>query len=112
MPLEGAAERLTIYVGESDQHGHTPLYVEIVQRARKLGLAGATVVQGVEGFGASTHLRVAHRFALTTDLPVAVVIVDAPARIEAFLTEIEPLVADGLVVRQPVEVVRHRRRPT
>jgi PII-like signaling protein len=55
MKLEGRQQRLTIYLGESDRHGHTPLATEIVQRAHAAGLAGASVFRGVEGFGASNH---------------------------------------------------------
>lgn len=55
MKLEGMQKRLTIFVGESDRHGHTPLATEIVQHAA--GLAGATVLRGVEGYGASSHIH-------------------------------------------------------
>ncbi len=102
------AERLTIYVGHSDRHGRTPLYTEIVGRARKAGMAGATVVHGMEGFGASTHLHVEHAVRLSADLPVAIVLVDLAHRIADFLPEIDELVGDGLVVRQPVDVVAWR----
>jgi uncharacterized protein len=105
--VEGPAERLTIFVGESDQHGHKPLYTEIVHRAHTAELAGATVVRGIEGFGASNHLHTTRILRLSEDLPVIVIIVDRPERIDAFLPQLDELITEGLVVREPVRVVRH-----
>ncbi len=105
MRFEGRGERLTIYVGESDRHGHTPLYAEIVARARRSGLAGATVLRGQEGFGAASVVHEAGSFWLSADLPMVVVLIDQPDKIEAFLAQLAGLVADGLVVRQEVDVL-------
>jgi hypothetical protein len=101
---------LTIFVGETDQHGHQPLYTEIVARARRAGLAGATVLRGAEGFGAAAHLHKLHPLALSEDVPVVIVIVDEPARIEAFMPVVDELVTDGLVLREDVEVIVYRGR--
>lgn len=79
MKLEGVQRRLTIFIGESDHHGHTPLATEIVQRAHAAGLAGATVLRGVEGFGASNHVHTTRILSLSDDLPMVVVIIDTPA---------------------------------
>ena len=98
-------ERLSVFVDQTDQHGGGPLYVEIVHRARQAGLAGATVLHGVEGFGASTHLHAPKALRLSQNLPVIVVIVDRPERIAAFVPVLDSLVVDGLVVRQPVQIV-------
>jgi hypothetical protein len=106
--ITGPAERLTIFIGETDRHGHTPLYTEIVQRARQAGLAGATVLHGAEGFGASGRLHAASPWRLSEDLPAVVVIIDRPERIDAFLPVLDELIRDGLVVRQPVEVIAYR----
>lgn len=111
MTLAGPAERLTIFIDETDKYGHSPLYTEIVQRARRTGLAGATVLHGIEGFGASTHLHEASLLHLSENLPAVVVIVDSSDRLDAFMPVLEELIGDGLVVRQPVEVVVHRGRP-
>jgi PII-like signaling protein len=110
MNLEGRQKRLSIFVGESDHHGHTPLATEIVQRARKAGLAGATVFRGVEGFGASSHIHATHILSLSDDLPVVVVIVDTDDRIGGFLAELDELITGGLVVVDEVEVVTYRGR--
>jgi PII-like signaling protein len=110
MRLEGRGERLTIFVGETDQHGHRPLYTEIVERAQQAGLAGATVLRGIEGFGASSHIHTTRILRLSEDLPVVVVIVDQTERIEAFLPVLDELVTEGLVVREEVEIVTYRGR--
>jgi hypothetical protein len=107
MKLEGPGERLTIFIGETDQHHHKPLYTEIVHRAHAAGLAGATVVRGLEGYGASRHIHTARILSLSEDLPVIVVIVDKPERIDAFLPELDDLITEGLVVREHVEIVKY-----
>jgi uncharacterized protein len=107
MKLEGPGERLTIFVGESDQHGHKPLYAEIVERAHRAGLAGATVVRGFEGFGASSRIHTARILRMTEDLPVVVIIVDQVDRIDAFLPTLDDLITEGLVVREHVEIVKY-----
>jgi hypothetical protein len=107
MKLEGHQQRLTIYIGESDRYGHTPLATEIVQRAHAAGLAGASVFRGVEGYGASNHIHTTRILSLSDDLPIAIVIVDRPDAIAAFFPHLDELIGDGLVVVDDVEVVRH-----
>jgi PII-like signaling protein len=111
MRLHGRAKRLTVYIGESDRFHHRPLYAEIVHRAHAAGLAGATVLRGVEGFGASRHVHTTRILSLTEDLPVVVVLVDEAERIERFALGLEELVTEGLVVLDDVEVVRYVGRP-
>jgi PII-like signaling protein len=107
MKIEGPAERLTIFVGESDQHHHKPLYTEIVHRAHAAGLAGATVLRGIEGYGASNHVHTARILRLSEDLPVVIVIIDAVDKIDNFLPELDELISEGLVVRELIEVVKY-----
>lgn len=107
MRLQGPAQRLTIVIGESDRYHHHSLANEIVQRAQRAGLAGCTVLRGVEGFGASRTLHTSHVLSLSDDLPVSIVIVDTPEHIEAFLPQIEELVSEGLVVVDDVRVIRY-----
>jgi PII-like signaling protein len=105
--LAGQQQRLTIYIGESDRHGHTPLATEIVHRAHAAGLAGATVFRGVEGYGASNHIHTTRILSLSDDLPVVVVIVDRHEAISAFLAQLDELITEGLVVVEDVEVVKY-----
>ena len=107
MKLEGQQQRLTIYIGESDRHGHTPLATEIVQRAHAAGIAGASVFRGVEGYGASNHIHTTRILSLSDDLPMAIVIVDRPDAIASFLPQLDELISEGLVVLEDVEVVKY-----
>jgi PII-like signaling protein len=107
MKLEGPQKRLAIYIGESDHVGHTPLATEIVQRAHAAGLAGVTVLRGVEGYGASNHIHTTRILSLSDDLPMVVIIIDSAAAIEAFLPVLDELVSEGLVIVDDVEVVKY-----
>jgi PII-like signaling protein len=105
--LEGAALRLTVFVGEDDRWHHRPLYTEIVHRAHAGGLAGASVFRGIEGYGASSRIHTTRLLSLSEDLPVSIVIVDAEEKIRAFLPQLDELVTQGLVIIDPVEVIRY-----
>lgn len=107
MTLTGTALRMTIFVGEIDQVHHRPVYTEIVHRAHAAGLAGATVLHGIEGYGASSRIHTSRILSLTEDLPVVVLIVDTPDKVRAFLPEAEALVQEGLIILDEVEVVRY-----
>lgn len=107
MHLQGPARRLTIYTGEADMLGKKPIATEIVQRARQAGLAGATVLRGVEGFGASNQVHTTHILSLSNDLPIVIVIVDTAERIDEFVNQLDDLLSAGLVVVEDVEVIRY-----
>ncbi|MFD4248271.1 DUF190 domain-containing protein [Amycolatopsis thermoflava] len=107
MKLQGPALRLTIFVGDTDLWHHKPLCGEIVRRAHQAGLAGATVLRGIEGFGASKHVHTTRILSLSEDLPVVIIIVDEEARIRDFLPTLDELIGEGLVIVEPVEVIRY-----
>lgn len=110
MTLRPNALRLTVLLGEADQHHHRPTFTEIVHRAHQAGLAGASVFRGFEGFGASNVIHTTRLLSLSDDLPVAVVIVDEEARIRDFLPQLDDLVDEGVVLLDEVEVVRYSGR--
>jgi PII-like signaling protein len=107
MKIEDPAVRLTIFIGEDDTWHHKPLYHEIVHRAHTAGLAGASVLRGIEGYGASSRVHTTRLLSLSQDLPIAIVIVDQDDRIRAFLPQLDQLVTEGLVIIDPVEVIRY-----
>jgi len=113
MKLDPEGCLLRIFVGESDRHGGQPLYEWIVMQARADGLAGATVLRGMMGFGANS--RVIHTFKierLSEDLPIVIEIVESRQRIQQFLSHIEPQIQAGLVTLEKVEVRVYRSSST
>lgn len=101
---------LRIFIGDSDHWEGRPLHEALVLAARDQGLAGATVLHGIMGFGAHSRLRAASVLRLSADLPVIVEIVDLPERIDAFMPTVERMVQEGLVTLAPARVVLYRRR--
>ena len=109
--LPGEGSLLRIFIGESDRHAGMLLYEWIVRTAREPGLAGATVLRGVEGFGARSRVRTAKILELSTDLPIIVEIVDRAEKIEAFLPVIDGAIADGLAAVERVQIKFYRSGP-
>src|SRR5580698_5146444 len=107
MKIEGKAKALSICIGESDHWHGKPLYAAIVERARELGLAGATVTRGIMGFGANSRIHTTAILRLSEDLPVVVQLFDRVDRIEQLLTELHEMVTEGLIVTWDVKVERY-----
>ncbi|MGP3920137.1 DUF190 domain-containing protein [Nonomuraea sp. 10N515B] len=107
MKLQGSALRLSVFIGESDQWHHRPLYYEIVHRAHAAGLAGVSVLRGIEGYGASNHVHTTRILSLSEDLPMVVIIVDTEDKIRGFLPQLDELISEGLVILDEVEVIRY-----
>ena len=99
---------LRIFIGESDRHEGMPLSEWIVREARKFGLAGATALRGLEGFGARSRLHTSKILRLSTDQPVIIEIVDREEKIEAFLPHIDGAIREGLATVERVEVRWYR----
>jgi len=106
--LEGEGQLLRIFIGEADRWHGRSLYEAIVLRAREAGLAGATVLRGLMGFGAKSHLHTAKVLRLSEDLPIVIEIVDRAERIDAFLLVLDEMVADGLVTLERAQVITYR----
>ena len=108
MKIEGEGKLLRIFVGESDTWHGKPLYQAIVERVRKDGLAGATVLRGIEGFGADSHLHTARILRLSEDLPVVIEIVDTDERIQQIIPVLDEMVGEGMVTLERVEIIAYR----
>lgn len=112
MGISGPAVLLRIFIGESDKLGHLPMFEAIVKKAREQGLAGATVLKGVLGYGASDHIRTSKLLDLSGDMPMVIEIVDEETKIEAF----RPLVSEmieasekgGLVTMEDIRVIHYK----
>lgn len=102
--------RLTIYLGESDQWQGRPLWQALLGKLRKEGVAGATVVRGVAGFGAHSRIHTASLVRLSADLPLMLIVVDTAEKIDAVLPTISPMVKEGLITLEPIEVVKYSHR--
>lgn len=107
MRQTGRALRLMIFVDVDDVWHHKPLYHEIVHRAHQAGLAGATVLRGIEGFGAGSAIHTSRILSLAEDLPAVVVIVDTEQRVRDFLPQLDELVIEGTLLLDEVEVIRY-----
>jgi hypothetical protein len=111
MKLEGDGKLLRIFLGESDRVNGRMMYEAIVRAARESGLAGATVLRGVEGFGAKSRIHTAKILRLSEDLPVIVEIVDTEEKIKAFMPLVDELFdksgGGGLMTLEKAEVIRY-----
>ncbi len=108
MKVEGEGQLLRIFIGESDRWEGQPLHDAIVRVAREEGLAGATVVRGMQGFGANSRIHTTKILRLSEDLPVIVEIVDKAERIQAILPALDAMVKEGLMTLEKVHIVAYR----
>jgi PII-like signaling protein len=106
IPEEG--QLLRIFIGESDRWKGKPLYEAIILKAREMGIAGATMLRGMMGYGAASRIHTAKILRLSEDLPVVVEIVDSKEKITALLPTIEEMVQEGLVTIENVRVLQYR----
>lgn len=106
--LEGDGKLVRIFIGESDTWHGKPLYQAIVRRIREEGIAGATVLRGIEGFGASSRLHTSRVLRLSEDLPLVIEIVDSDERIERLLPILDEMVVEGMVTIEKVQILAYR----
>lgn len=108
MRLEGTGLLVRIYIGEADTWEGRPLYEAIVHLLRSRGIAGATVLRGIEGYGRSARLHTSRILRLSEDLPVLVEVVDREDRLREVLPELDAMVRDGLITLEKVEIIVYR----
>ena len=104
---------LRVFIGKSDRYEHKPLYEMIVQKVRQLGLAGAAVLRGTEGFGAHSTVHKSALLELSSDLPIVIEVIDSEAKIQTLLPHLETIVTEGMVTMEHVMILtyRHGRTP-
>jgi PII-like signaling protein len=103
------AKLLRIFISETDKHHGRPLYEEIVMKAREQGLAGATVLRGLLGYGIHSKIHSAKILRLSEDMPLVIEIVDSSERIEKFMAELDGIIEEGLVTTETVQAKIYRR---
>jgi len=111
MKISGSGKLLRIFVGESDRYKGRPLYEAIVHRAHELGLAGATVWRGIEGYGAASRIHTAKILRLSEDLPILIEIVDTEDKIRQALPEFDDMMeasgGGGLITLEFAEIIKY-----
>ena len=108
MKLPSEAELLRIFIGEADKFEGKPLYEVIANLAHRKGMAGATVIRGLMGFGAHSSMHTAKILRLSEDLPIIIEIVDEPEKIKALLPELDKMITEGLVTLEKIRVITYR----
>ena len=108
MRLAGEGKLLRIFIGESDRWHGKPLYQAIVEHMRAEGIAGATVIRAIEGYGARSHLHTSRILRLSEDLPLIIEVVDTDENIQRILPVLDEMVDDGMVTMERVDVITYR----
>jgi uncharacterized protein len=106
MKLEGKAKMLRIHFGEDDRWHDKPLYEAIVMKCRELDIAGATVLRGIEGYGASTLIHKRHLLR-SSDRPIMVSVIDTEEKVRNLIPALDEMVDEGLIAMSEVEVIRY-----
>ncbi len=112
MKIEGEGQLLRVFVGERDRWEGRPLYEAIVRKVREKGLAGATVLRGMQGFGAHSRIHSTKILRLSEDLPIVIEIVDKAERIEGILPDLDRMVTEGLITQERVHIIAYRHNET
>jgi len=110
--LDGEQVLMRIFVGESDRWEHRPLHAALLELFRTQGLAGATVLRAVAGFGANSVVHTANILRLSADLPLVIEVVDSQERLDAVLPEVDGMMRGGLITMEKVRVLKYDQTPT
>jgi len=105
MKKESEAVLLRIFIGEDDRYDGKPLYKYLIELFRKEGLAGATVLRGMDGFGKTSHYHTTSILRLSTDLPIVVELVDTREKIDRILPKLEGVVTSGMITEEKVTII-------
>jgi hypothetical protein len=105
------AQMLRIHFGESDKWHGKPLHEAILAKCVELGMAGATVYRGIEGYGASTRIHHASHWTFSKDAPIMLTVIDTEDQIGKLIPHLDVMVEDGLIAISRVEVIRYSRSP-
>ncbi len=105
--LDGEQVLMRIFIGEGDQYQGKPLYQELIELFRREKLAGATVLRGIIGLGAKSHLHTTHLLRLSQDLPLVIEVVDSQQNIDRVMPHIDQTVREGLITMEEVRVLRY-----
>ena len=116
MKIEGSGKLLRIYIGSNDRYGNVPLYEALIKKAKEMGMAGCTIIRGVQGFGASHNISKASILRLSENMPLLIEIVDTEERIRQALDEFRKMIDDGgkgvLMTLETVEILRYKKGGT
>jgi uncharacterized protein len=111
MKISQEGQLLRIFIGESDRWEGKPLYEAIILKAREMGLAGATMLRGLMGFGAASRIHTAKILRLSQDMPIVIEIVDSADKIDSLLPIVDEMVQEGMVTVEKVRVIQYRHKP-
>jgi uncharacterized protein len=111
MKISEEGQLLRIFIGESDRWHGKPLYEAIILKAREMGLAGATMLRGLMGFGAASRIHTAKILRLSQDMPIVIEIVDSADKIDLLLPIVDEMVQEGMVTVERVRVIQYRHKP-
>lgn len=109
--IASKAKRLRIYIGESDHWKGISLYHVIVEKAKMLDMAGATVFRGLMGYGANSRIHTASILALSSDLPIMIEIIDSEEYIAKLLPFLDEMLEEGMVIIDDIEVIKYGHKP-
>lgn len=111
MKISEEGQLLRIFIGESDRWHGKPLYEAIILKAREMGIAGATMLRGLMGFGAASRIHTAKILRLSQDMPIVIEIVDSADKIDSLLPVVDEMVQEGMVTVEKVRVIQYRHKP-
>jgi PII-like signaling protein len=110
MKISEDGQLLRIFIGESDRWQGKPLYEAIILKAREMGIAGATMLRGLMGFGAASRIHTAKILRLSQDMPIVIEIVDSADKIDSLLPIVDEMVEEGMVTVERVRVIQYRHK--